>query len=129
MIHPPRYFSIRGMKAAPYNEETKSKKAMRKWQEHLEDELRTQPKIQDFPKPPRFAVDFIFVFTEINVKSVDLDNLAKPVLDVFFISSGYPSFFLCDANDSLVFDVRVRKVGVPVKKHEEEGVDVILTWW
>lgn len=123
-----RYFSIRNMKPAPYNIETQSRKKTRDWQDYLADKLQNEPKVQNLPASTRFAVDLIFIFTNKNAKNVDLDNLAKPVLDVFFISQGYPPFHLCYIEDSAVFDLRVRKVGLDIEEVKDEGVDIILTW-
>ena len=63
--------------------------------------------------------------------AVDLDNLAKPVLDTLFTSqnvskSRITGVLLPEVNDTWVFRLRLEKVGV--KTPQDQGADLTVTW-
>ena len=78
--------------------------------------------------PIRYSVEIVFRMTapELTKRTVDLDNLAKPVLDTVFtsanVSSKLPTGCLLSVNDTWVFDLHLRKV--QVDSPEERGADI-----
>jgi hypothetical protein len=77
-------------------------------------------------------VELRFFFTPEALAQVDLDNLAKPVLDTLFLSR-YPQVkdrsltgaaFRLD--DDRVYSLNLAKL--PVEDESEEGVSVVVTW-
>jgi len=96
--------------------------------------------MQHYPQPDVtnrtvFAVHIKFFFVNSTVLGGDLDNLAKPVLDTLFLAN-HPQVppHLMDVVVGVVFQVddgNVRELilrKVPVKKREEEGTDIFVTW-
>jgi hypothetical protein len=87
-----------------------------------------------FAPPPvgsKFTVEVTFRMTPADLArpAVDLDNLAKPVLDTLFTSQnvlGLSGVLLRDVNDTWVFRLILEKVGV--KTPEEQGADITVTW-
>jgi hypothetical protein len=67
-----------------------------------------------------------------SIKGVDLDNLAKPVLDTIFksrhsqVKDPYLTGALFEVDDDQVIRLRLEKGEVTYTS--EEGVDVAVTW-
>ncbi len=133
--HQPVFLRIRGKR--PIADNLYSKKQVLEWRKFLVREITSQyTKITDIPSTARLTVDIIFVFTRQNAEGVDLDNLAKPVLNTLFKprknKDKQPDYDISTAmfeiEDSTIFDLRLRKVGFTVEKEKEEGIDVLITW-
>jgi hypothetical protein len=129
----PLILSIRGKR--PLAENQYSKKDVREWRKFLVKEVQRQHhKIPSIAQSARCTIDLIFVFSGSNVNGVDLDNLTKPVLDALFEPRSEKdkdyeiSGALFGIQDSLIFDLRLRKIGLPIKGGSEEGIDIIITW-
>jgi hypothetical protein len=65
---------------------------------------------------------------ELTRPAIDLDNLAKPILDTLFTSEHVdqtlPTGVLLAVNDTLVFRLELEKV--PVDSEEERGADITV---
>lgn len=104
------------------------------WREAIRDAVtKTYPQAP-FAAPSlgtRYTVEVIFRMTpeDLARRAVDLDNLAKPVLDTLFTSQGVSRLtgvLLPGVNDTWVFRLLLEKVGV--KTAREQGADITVTW-
>ena len=104
------------------------------WREAIRDAVTETYPQAPFTSPPsgtRFTVEVIFRMTpeDLARRAVDLDNLAKPVLDTLFTSqnvSKLTGVLLPGVNDTWVFRLLLEKVGV--KTAQEQGADITVTW-
>ena len=93
---------------------------------------RARNERQEVSKTTRFAVEVIFFLNGTNVERVDLDNLAKPVLDTLFrprrpqVKDLNLTGALFDVDDDRVFKLSLEKKMVSSIK--DEGADVTVTW-
>jgi hypothetical protein len=104
------------------------------WREAIRDavmESYPQAPFTSLPEGTRFTVEVIFRMTpkDLARRAVDLDNLAKLVLDTLFTSFGVSRLtgvLLPEVNDTWVFRLLLEKV--EVKTPEEQGADITVTW-
>ena len=92
------------------------------WREAIRDAVMARYPQAPFPEPPsgtKFTVEVIFRMTpqDLARPAVDLDNLAKPILDTLFTSqnvskSRLTGVLLREVNDTWVFRLRLEKVEV-----------------
>jgi Holliday junction resolvase RusA-like endonuclease len=131
----PIFLRIRGKRPLAENEFSRTQ--VLEWRKFLVREITSRyAKIRDLASTVQLTVDIIFVFTKQNAKGVDLDNLAKPVLDTLFKprknKDKQPDYDISSAlfeiEDSTIFDLRLRKVGLAVEKQIGEGIDILITW-
>jgi len=111
----------------------KAKERMWNWQRFVVQETRAKydkSHMHGILLDTIFAVAIVFRLTPANVRRIDLDNLAKPMLDALFrpnyqipVDRGGALFDVDDAN---VFKLTVEKIIVP--NREEEGADITITW-
>lgn len=129
----PLLISVRGMSPAPaVPADQLAKERMWKWQRSLYKEARAMydiNSIHGITLDTIFKVAIVFRLTQLKVRKIDLDNLAKPVLDALFKPNyqipedrGGALFNVDDAN---VFKLTIEKIIVP---KGEEGADINITW-
>lgn len=106
------------------------------WREAIRNAVQAaypQAPFTSAPLETKFTVEVIFRMTpeDLARPAVDLDNLAKPILDTLFTSqnvskSRITGVLLPEVNDTWVFRLRLEKVGV--KTPEDQGADLTVTW-
>ena len=106
------------------------------WREAIRDAVKAaypQAPFTSTPLETKFTVEAIFRMTREDLArpAVDLDNLAKPVLDTLFTSqnvskSRITGVLLPEVNDTWVFRLRLEKV--EVKTPQDQGADLTVTW-
>jgi hypothetical protein len=104
-----------------------------KWRIAIQEAVRMRyPDAPLSPEPGgKYAMHIVFRMTQAELlrPAVDLDNLAKPILDTVFTSDnvrpGMPSGVLFRLNDTWVFQLRAEKV--QVDSPEERGADITVT--
>ena len=105
------------------------------WREAIRDAVTANYPRAPFTSTPmetKFAVEATFRMTpeDLARPAVDLDNLAKPVLDTLFTSRNVSKTrltgVLLRVNDTWVFRLLLEKV--EVKTPQEQGADLTVTW-
>ncbi len=93
---------------------------------------REQSAHQEVSKTTHFSVEVVFLLNGTNIERVDLDNLAKPLLDTLFrprrpqVKDLNLTGALFDVDDDRVYKLSLEKRLVASTK--DEGVDVTVTW-
>jgi Holliday junction resolvase RusA-like endonuclease len=94
--------------------------------------LRYKVDAHDVSERTSFIVEIVFLLCPHSIKEVDIDNLAKPVLDTIFksrhpqIQDRYLTGALFDVDDDQVIRLVLEKR--EVTRTGEEGIDVTITW-
>ena len=105
------------------------------WRRAIADEargLRYKVDAHKISERTSFIVEILFLLCPHYIKGVDLDNLAKPVLDTIFksrhsqIKDPYLTGALFDVNDDQVIRLVLEKR--EVTHTGEEGIDIAITW-
>lgn len=105
------------------------------WRRALADEvrgLRYTVDAHDISARTSFIVEIVFLLCPHYIKEVDIDNLAKPVLDTIFksrhpqVQDRYLTGALFDVDDNQVIRLVLEKRDVT--HTGEEGIDAAITW-
>ena len=105
------------------------------WRRAVADEarrLRYKVDAHNISARTSFIVEILFLLCPHYIKEVDIDNLAKPVLDTIFKSRNsqvhdrYLTGALFDVDDDQVIRLVLEKR--EVTHTGEEGIDVAITW-
>jgi Holliday junction resolvase RusA-like endonuclease len=105
------------------------------WRRAVADEARThrsEANASEVTAQTRFSVQVRFYVTPGNIKGVDLDNLAKPVLDTVFksrhsqVKDPYLTGALFDVDDEQVYKLGLEKTNVSLAA--EEGAEITIVW-
>ncbi len=122
-------FPVRGYKPIAWGDNE------RDWRRAIADEargLRYKVGARKISERTSFIVEILFLLCPRYIKGVDLDNLAKPVLDTIFksrhsqVKDLYLTGALFDVDDDQVIRLVLEKR--EVTHTGEEGIDIAITW-
>lgn len=127
--------SVRGMTPRPCASNENENRNETKWRRRLADErrcVRAHSQLSTITTATHFSVTIVFLMQKTRIEGVDLDNLAKPVLDTIFCSR-YAQVkdlsltgAIFDVDDDRVFKLDLEKR--VVASSADEGVDITIVW-